>query len=97
MKILNLVSMFPKLTVSMFAKLAVSKIFLMLAVSMVLTAAGLHSDLEAQVVVRTHHPQVTGGQDVKLQPALLGCPQPARLQQEQVRLPGCTVTTSSHD
>lgn len=53
-----------------------------------LTTAGLHADLKPQVVHRAHHPQVTGGRDVKLQPAFLGCPQPARLQQEQVRLSG---------
>ena len=51
-----------------------------------LTAAGLHADLQAQVVSRAHHPQVTGGCDLKLQPALLSSPEPARLQQEQVCL-----------
>lgn len=51
-----------------------------------LTAAGLHTDLQTQVVCGTHHPQVTSGSDVKLQPALLSCPQPARLQQEQICL-----------
>lgn len=55
-----------------------------------LTAAGLHADLQAQVVHRAHHPQVAGGSDVKLQPALLSRPQPARLQQEQVCLSGRT-------
>lgn len=51
-----------------------------------LTAAGLHADLQTQVVCRTHHPQVTSGSDVKLQPALLSRPQAARLQQEQICL-----------
>lgn len=37
---------------------------------------------------RAHHPQVAGGRDVKLQPALLGRPQPAGLQQEEVGLSG---------
>lgn len=55
-----------------------------------LTAAGLHADLQAQVVNRAHYPQVAGGSDVKLQPALLSRPQPARLQQEQVCLSGRT-------
>lgn len=52
-----------------------------------LTTAGLHADLQTQVVNRAHHPQVAGGSDVKLQPALLSCPQPAGVQQEQVCLP----------
>lgn len=55
-----------------------------------LTAAGLHADLQAQVVHWAHYPQVAGGSDVKLQPALLSCPQPARVQQEQVCLSGRT-------
>ena len=59
---------------------------LMVPGSVLLTAAGLHTDLQAQVVSRAHHPQVTGGCDLKLQPALLSSPEPARLQQEQVCL-----------
>lgn len=59
-----------------------------------LTAAALHADLQAQVVHRAHHPQVASGSDVKLQPALLSCPQPARVQQEQVCLPGRTLLIS---
>lgn len=51
-----------------------------------LTAAGLHADLQTQVVGRTHDPQVAGRGDVELQPALLGGPKSARLQQEQIRL-----------
>lgn len=61
---------------------------------MLLTAAGLHTDLQAQVVDRAHHPQITGGSDVKLQPALLSCPQPARVQQKKVCLPRRTLMTS---
>jgi len=48
------------------------------------TADGLHADLQTQVVHRTHHPQVAGSSDVKLQPAFLSSPQPARLQQDQI-------------
>lgn len=55
-----------------------------------LTTARFHADLQAQVVHWTHHPQVAGGCDVKLQPALLSSPQPARLQQEQVCFSGRT-------
>lgn len=54
----------------------------------ILTAAGLQADLQAQVVHWAHHPQVAGGSDVELQPAFVSCPQPARVQQEQVFLPG---------
>jgi len=62
-----------------------------------LTAAGLHADLQAQIMCRAHHPQVAGGSDVKLQPALLGRPQPARLQQEEVCLSGRTWETTHTD
>lgn len=58
--------------------------------SAALTTAGLHADLQAQIVSRVHHPQVAGGSDVKLQPALLRRPQLAGLQQEQVCLSGRT-------
>lgn len=51
-----------------------------------LTATGLHADLQAQVMHRTHHPQVAGRRDVELQPSFLGCPKPPGLQQEQIRL-----------
>lgn len=51
-----------------------------------LSTAGLHADLQTQVVHRTHHPQVARGSDVELQPALFSRPQPARLQQEQICL-----------
>lgn len=54
----------------------------------ILTTAGLQADLQAQVVHWAHHPQVAGGSDVKLQPAFVSCPQPTRVQQEQVFLPG---------
>lgn len=67
------------------------KAFVALVIS--LTTAGLHADLQAQVVHWTHHPQVTGGCDVKLQPAFLSRPQSARLQQEQVCLSGRTWDT----
>lgn len=52
-----------------------------------LTAAGLYADLQAQVMHRTHHPEVAGRCDVKLQPSLLSSPKPARLKKEQVCLP----------
>lgn len=51
-----------------------------------LTTAGLHADLQTQVVHWTHYPQVACSSDVKLQPALLGGPQPAGLQQKEICL-----------
>lgn len=56
-----------------------------------LTAAGLHADLQAQIVHRAHHPQVARGGDVKLQPALIGGPQSSSVKQEEVCLPAGTL------
>lgn len=56
-----------------------------------LTAAGLHADLQAQVVHGAHHPQVARGGDVELHPALVRGPQPPSVQQEEVGLPVGTL------
>lgn len=62
-----------------------------------LTAAGLHANLQAQVVDRAHHPQVARGSDVKLQPALLSRPQPSSVQQEEVCLPARTLSINHNN
>lgn len=43
-----------------------------------------HAQLQPHVVLGVHHPHVTGGSDIELQPALLRRPHRPRVQQKQV-------------
>ena len=48
-----------------------------------LTVEGLHAELQAHVLLRVHHPVVTGGCDVKHQPAPVGRPHLLGVQQKR--------------